>query len=82
MLPCEYKRPNGTPAENQLVFDLAAAQGQLQALGVTDRLVYGLACSGGQIEVKWSQWKDKFVSHVCPPCVASSHARLSGFSYT
>ncbi|KAG9014583.1 hypothetical protein FRB94_011761 [Tulasnella sp. JGI-2019a] len=44
MFACEFKRVPGGAPDNQVVFDLGAAQGQLKALGLTGRIFYGLAC--------------------------------------
>ncbi|KAG8978550.1 hypothetical protein FRB93_011027 [Tulasnella sp. JGI-2019a] len=36
-----------------------ASQGQLRALGVKDRIVYGLACTEEKAKVMWSKWEDE-----------------------
>ncbi|KAG8981558.1 hypothetical protein FRB94_009449 [Tulasnella sp. JGI-2019a] len=61
LLACEFKTVSGGQPENQVMYDPGAAQEQLRALGVTNRILYGLACSEEKVKVMWSKWSNKLM---------------------
>jgi hypothetical protein len=70
----ELKKPGGRRNQNQLVLDFATAQYQRYALGLPDRVIWGVECSMGCFGVYSSNWSEDHL--VCPilnrPCLGRS----------
>ncbi|OBZ66164.1 hypothetical protein A0H81_13772 [Grifola frondosa] len=64
--PNNYKKTNQTSNSNQVIMDFGTAQSQRRALGLKDRVIFGIAGAAGRVTVLSSWWngdKINFIEH-------------------
>ncbi|OBZ66226.1 hypothetical protein A0H81_13786 [Grifola frondosa] len=66
VLPCEYKKTNHASNCNRVIMDFGTAQSQRRALGLEDRVIFGIAGGARRVTVLSSWWngdKINFIEH-------------------
>ncbi|OBZ66162.1 hypothetical protein A0H81_13770 [Grifola frondosa] len=63
VLPCEYKNTNQSSNCNKVIMDFGTAQSQRRAIGLKDRVIFGIAGAAGRVTVLSSWWNGDKINY-------------------